>query len=324
MAKRGTSASASVPTHHQALVDQRVEPVERLRHRQPADSRRGLQRPAPGEDGEAAEERLLRRREQVVRPGDRVLDRLVAGRGIARSGRQHLQALTQQRQHRGRREHGRSCRGQLDRQGEPVQPPAHLCHRPGVLRGEAEARIDGLRPLHEEGRGGRRADDIGGCSGLGHLQGEDRQELLATHVERGAAGGQDLQRGTLGQQRGHQLPDRGQQVLAVVEQQQELRRAQVGDDGVGDRLIDAGRDAQRGRDGRAHEARIGERREIDKDHAIGKLRGHVAGDGQGQPRLPDAAGTRQGQQRNGVLEQQGMRTRATSCSCHEPRARARQ
>ena len=149
-------------THHQALVDQGVEAGERLRERQAADGRRGLQRPAPGEDGEAAEERLLLRREQVVGPGDRVLDRLVPGRGIARSRAQHPQALAEQRQQRGRRQHVRPCRRQLDGQGQPVQPPADLRHGPGVLLGEGEVGIDGPGPLHEEGRGRRRAHGVEG------------------------------------------------------------------------------------------------------------------------------------------------------------------
>ena len=141
--------------------------------------------------------------------------------------------------------------------GKPVQPPAHLRHRPGVLRGEVETGIDSPSPLFEEGRGRRRAYLIRGRSSPGHFQGQYGQDLLAAHVERGAAGGQHLEGGASGQQCGHQLPDRGQQVLAVVEEEKALRRAQVGDDGLGDRLIDAGRDVQRCRDGRDHEPRIG-------------------------------------------------------------------
>jgi hypothetical protein len=43
-------------THHEALIDEGVKAGEHIRERQSADGRRALQRPAPGEDGQAPEE----------------------------------------------------------------------------------------------------------------------------------------------------------------------------------------------------------------------------------------------------------------------------
>ena len=59
-----------------------------------ADGFRRLQREAAGEDGEAAEEGLLLRGEEVVAPGDGVAHRLVAGGLVARAAGEQLQGAT--------------------------------------------------------------------------------------------------------------------------------------------------------------------------------------------------------------------------------------
>ena len=68
------------------------------------------------------------------------------------------------------------------------------------------------------------------------------QELLTAQVEGGTAGGEHLEGGTARQQGGDQLPDRAQQVLAVVKHQEPLLASQAGRDDVGDRAIRARRD----------------------------------------------------------------------------------
>jgi hypothetical protein len=55
---------------------------------------------------------------------------------------------------RRRRQQLHARRGQLDGQGEPVQPGADAGHRRRVLGRQREARSDGLRALDEEGDGG--------------------------------------------------------------------------------------------------------------------------------------------------------------------------
>ena len=65
----------------QALVDQRGNAVEDIERPLRVDDRLGrLQRAAAGEDGQAAEEDLLLRGEQVVTPGDGVAHRLLPRR----------------------------------------------------------------------------------------------------------------------------------------------------------------------------------------------------------------------------------------------------
>jgi hypothetical protein len=86
----------------QALLDQGIEPGEHIRERQPADRCRGLQRPATGEDSEGAEDGLLLRREQRMAPANRVPQRLLASRCIARSWPEYLEALAEECHHRRR------------------------------------------------------------------------------------------------------------------------------------------------------------------------------------------------------------------------------
>ena len=56
-----------------------------------ADGFRALERAAAGEDREAAKERLLGRRQQVVAPLDRPAQRLLAFRQVARAAGQQLE-----------------------------------------------------------------------------------------------------------------------------------------------------------------------------------------------------------------------------------------
>ena len=64
----------------------------------------------------------------------------------------------------------------------------------------------------------------------------------------------------------------------------------------------------------ATSVRVGQGRQIDPDHAVGEVRGHVLGDGQGEARLAHATGTGQRQQRNGILEQEARGPRRRSAS----------
>src|SRR3712207_8741133 len=64
------------------------------------DHLRRLQRPAPGEDGQAAKEGLLGRREQVVAPGDGVAHRALASREVATAPGQRSEEHTSELQSR--------------------------------------------------------------------------------------------------------------------------------------------------------------------------------------------------------------------------------
>jgi hypothetical protein len=91
---------------HQALVDQRGEAVKRTRPAsRRADHLRGLQREPPGKDRNAAEEPLFILRQQGIAPGDRVPDRAMSVRDVARATEREGQPGLDTGQERRGREH---------------------------------------------------------------------------------------------------------------------------------------------------------------------------------------------------------------------------
>jgi hypothetical protein len=103
----------------QAAVDQYPEPLEHVASRQVSAAADGLgrfQRPATGEDGQAPEQRLLTRAEQVVAPGERLAQRLLALRQVGRPAGQQRESPVQSPQQGPRRQQPRPRRRQLDGQ----------------------------------------------------------------------------------------------------------------------------------------------------------------------------------------------------------------
>ena len=80
-----------------------------------ATSRRGLERAAAGEDGQAGEETLLLFREEVVRPFGRRPERLLAGVGVA-AALQEIETPSETLEDLGRGERLRARSGELDSQ----------------------------------------------------------------------------------------------------------------------------------------------------------------------------------------------------------------
>ena len=64
------------------------------------DGLRRLQREPADEDAEASEQSLLFGRQQVVAPGDRIAQRLLAGRQVPRAARQQREPALQAAQQR--------------------------------------------------------------------------------------------------------------------------------------------------------------------------------------------------------------------------------
>ncbi len=132
-------------------------------------------------------------------------------------------------------------------------------------------RAGSTRPLDEElhrnvGR------NLFGCfpSGVGEEERIDGQLVLTAQAERSAAGGQHLDGGARNQQTGDERRNPDQEMLAVVQQQQRLPRAQM----ANHRLV---RGLIRRRDEPAcpgcrvaDERGVGQRRQIDPDHTIGE------------------------------------------------------
>ena len=107
-------------------------------------------RQPPTKTREAREERLLLRQQQVVAPGDRPAQRLLARGEVLRAARQQRQPLVEAAQERRRRERPHPGRRQLDRQRQAVQPDADLRHGRRVHVAEGEVGGRAARPLDEQ------------------------------------------------------------------------------------------------------------------------------------------------------------------------------
>ena len=80
----------------------------------------------------------------------------------------------------------------------------------------------------------------------------------------------------------------GEPLLAVVEDDQELARAEGGGEGHGQGAVAGLADAEGLGDGGEDESGIADRREIDEDGSVGEGRGDVVGDGEGETGFADA------------------------------------
>jgi hypothetical protein len=196
---------------------------------------------AADEDGQASEQRLLGGGEQVVAPGDRLLERPLARRRVPRPGREQVEGreavrplgrravpADQPGQRGPRRQDLASGSRQLDREGQAVQPDAELGHCSGILAGEREVGLDRPGTLDEQ-RHGRHLGQRGGIPEvLGPRQFErgERELVLAVDAQRLAAGDQHLQPGAAGEQVADQRRRRDH-VLEIVEEQKHLPLAEM-------------------------------------------------------------------------------------------------
>jgi hypothetical protein len=114
--------------------------------------------------------------------------------------------------------------------------------------------------------------------------------VLARHVHRLAAGSQDRHLGRVAQHRFGQPCARADQVLAGVEDEQQLAAAQVVHDRVrlGSGLLPG--QPETGRDGVRQQVRIEQSAQLGQADAIGELAAAPSRGPQRDARLPDAAG----------------------------------
>ena len=179
---------------------------------------------AAGEHRQLRPQLLLGRRAQLVAPGDGGAQRAVPVGGrpdgaedaepVAQPGEQLLDGHAAQ-----------PDGGELKGERYPVEPPAQLGDGGGVLRGEREARHRRPGPVDEQ------RDRVGVRGGRvvrrRHLKRADHQRVLGRQAEGGAARRQDAQPGRgLQQQRGELRAGLGE-VLARVQQEQQLALGQV-------------------------------------------------------------------------------------------------
>ncbi|MFN8028047.1 MAG: hypothetical protein U0W40_17285 [Acidimicrobiia bacterium] len=224
---------------------------------------RGEVEPA-GEHRGGVEQRPLVVVEELVRPLDRVVQRVLTLGGAGRATQQ-TKPVGEPVAHVFGAHRGHAGGGELDAEGQPVERGADVGDR---------------------GRGRRVADPEVGTGGLGPL-GEQRDRLrvgaaleperadavwrLTRRPERLAAGGQHAA-GTAGAQQRLDGGDRARQhVLAVVEHEQHPAAGQRVDERGEEGQVAAWRDTEeRGHRG-GYRPVVGHARKIDHPHAVGEL-----------------------------------------------------
>jgi hypothetical protein len=160
--------------------------------------------------------------------------------------------------------------------------------------------------------------------GVWDRQGQYSPLPLSPDLKRLAAGGENTEVGTGGEQMVRQAGTGIDQVLAIIEQEQEGARAECGHKGARDRLARHLADAQARRNHLRHEEGIGDRREIDHPDTIREGGTHLRDNLQGQPGLATAPHTGQGDQPLGTLQHEGTRLRHILLPPDQGCARCRQ
>ena len=124
--------------------------------------RRGcLDRKATRQRAETAEHALLVRAEQLITPGDRRIDRLLAFGEIARADGREQDIVRESAKQILRRQHFDPRGRQLERERQGIEPSTNRRHGGAVRGREAKVRLHVPHPFHEEPHRGS-AREIGG------------------------------------------------------------------------------------------------------------------------------------------------------------------
>ena len=153
--------------------------------------------------------------------------------------------------------------------------------------------------FHQSGRRGKRV-------GIRERQGRDRELLLAVDMQHEPAGHENLERGTGVEQLPHEGGRIGHLLEIVHEQERRSQAAKVVGDPLTSGTVAAFTHAERERNGRRHEPRVGDRRKVHERDAALELGGEIGGDLNGEARFPCPAWSGQRQQPNSGIEQQAL------------------
>ena len=264
------------------------EPDEAVEHVDPELVRRTAHRlrlgevEAAREDADAVEQPPHRRLEQVVGPGDRILERLLAGRQVARAGAGQRQARGEPVADRGDRQRAHARRGQLDAQRETVEQPADVADGRLVRRRQMEVRAHGTGALEEQ--------PVPVASAAG--QWSDREFLLPGDAQRCAARDDDGEAWRRAQEVAHGRRRR-EHLLEVVEQEQRGALREMVLEAIRGGAQDAVIQAQRASDRRLDQRRVADGRQVDEPAAVGVALADLPGELDREARLARAAWSRE-------------------------------
>ena len=253
-----------------------------------------VQRPSAGEDGEPAQQPLLRRLQQLVAPVDRAAQRLLTGGQIPRTAAQEREPASEPSQDRLRTEDACPCGSELDRQWQAVQAGHDLGDRRHGFVGDREVRAHRHRPLDEQLHRlvARKRLEARQAGRIRDAQWWDGKLALALEVQDGAAGDEHVELRSRAEQLGDERRRTGH-LLEVVEHQQHGLVTQVILERLQQRAVRRLADPQGGSDGRRHQALVGDGSQLDEEDAIGVLTQAFGGHLQRQSGL--AGATRAGE-----------------------------
>ena len=271
------------------------EPVERVEVGA-GDRLDRLDRRAPGEHGHAGKAGLLVVVEQAVAPIEGRLQRLLAGRRILWPAAQRAQRHFQASGDLARGEQGATRRRELDRQRQPVEPPADRHRRSDAVVAQLEVGVVCTRALAEqrEGVDAEQGIKVAVRRRVGHRERWHEKDLFGVNGQGLAAGGEHRDAGAGRQQLSESRRSR-RQVFAVVHHQEQMLGCQEPFECLLGRLARDRHDVQCAHDRAGDIPRPLDRRKRDEPRAVGKVGLDGARGVERQSRLahPSRAGQRQ-------------------------------
>ena len=216
---------AAIGEDEERAVDQRCQDVEHLIGAEAVagTDRRGTLRGDPRREyGHPPGDQPLVFAQEIPAPVDDGAQRLLAGQRGAAASRKQPEAVVEARGDLGNGQRAQPRSRELDRERQAVEAPADLDDAAHVRCVDRESRRSGGRAIREELGGGVLARNVRVGVGGRHAEGRDHHQLLAGDAERLPAGRDDPKPRTVREQLVGEHRRRGDDVLAVVEDEDRL------------------------------------------------------------------------------------------------------
>ena len=272
------------------------------------DAHRGREVERAREHREPVEQCPLPIVEELVAPPDRGTQRLVAIGDAPAGARQHVEMAVEAR--RGSAP-GWTCGPRAAASSIASGMPSSRVHSAATSASPPSSSSPPAAAARCTIEGGRVRSGA-------RIERRDHVDVLPRQLERLAAGGEDDDVRTRGEHAIDQLGGRIEDVLAVVEDEQHVARAQRVGELIERRAARVERDEARARDGRGEVVAVLERREIGEERTARMVRLLPARDLDREAGLAGAPGS--GQRDEAVIEQQAAHCRDVVAAADEARA----